>query len=155
MQTTCVATRHVGTGDLCQGSAFLGLTRWTVVALEHYVTFQVGVEGQVRGPLATGFREAAHDLVFPDVSRLSRAWIGFPRCRGRGGGDLRRPGGFEEALDAGRQGVLHQAQGLTPEFGVGRAIAFEEPRPLRCRQLGGTGDQLAELPVSIGVVGNR
>ena len=36
----------VRAGDLCQGPALLGLARQAVVALEHDVAFQVGVEGQ-------------------------------------------------------------------------------------------------------------
>ena len=123
-----------------------------VVALEHDVAFQIGVEGQIRVRLATDFGEAANDLVFPDVNRFSRAWIRFPMRHGHGGRLRRRRGGFEEAIRAGRQGVLQQASGLAPEGGVGRALPFEERRPLRCRPLGGTVNQLAELAVSIGVV---
>ena len=108
-----VATRDVRADDLRQGPALLGLARRAVgpavVALEHDVAFEIGVEGQVRGRLATDFGEAAHDLVFPDVNRFSRAWIRFPMRHGHGGRLRRRRGGFEEALRAGRQGVLQQA----------------------------------------------
>ncbi len=57
-----VAAGDIRADDLRQGPALLGLARWAVsavVALQHDVAFEIGVEGQVRGRLATGFGEAA------------------------------------------------------------------------------------------------
>ena len=96
--------------------------------------------------------EAADDLVFPDVRWFSRASIGFSSRHGLGRRIQRCCGGLEEAIRTGREGVLQQAQGLALEFEVGRALVFEERRPLGCRPLGGTVDQLAEPAVAIRVV---